>query len=449
MANGTQPDTTDMLFLYLAVNLFLTLLEDRVDTRLDDWHCEWDTRKQMEEENLITSMFSNTSETIFKIQFAPQKHHTFRLFTTDLLIMYAYICCIYNCFEDDRNRFTNPGYDLFIRIAQHPEATKEMAEQVLSIAWTGFNTAWCQAREASQERDKALSENNKKLAKKLAKTYATQFDIFVEAAQVFITTAITHTKPNKAFRLNKNQVLSERFNFEWPPKQHIILKWNQDKPKYFYQEVADTTFWQVRNTASESEDIELFNDQATEIWDSMVDAIENWANTAGQRKSFIITNHWSYKMLMQSKYTKDKKLRAWRKKFYTVEQMSLKEKKLALINVHLADFKPKLVEIMKGIDEKYSNERGVDYPTGVFSHFTEEVLRTSLDFSSKDFTNKPKIMVQFLEKIEEYINDMNKKSQENEDHQILDTYCYLFKDSEHHEEFIHKLKKQFQKQLKK
>ena len=261
--------------------------------------------------------------------------------------------------------------------------------------------------------------------------------------------SVTHTKPNKAFRLNKNQVLSEKFNFEWPPKQHIILTWNKNKPVYFFQDATDTTFWQARNTASESEDIELFNEQATEIWDSMVDAIENWANTAGQRKSFIITNHWSYKMLMQSKYTKDKKLRAWRKKFYTVEQMSLKEKKLALINVHLADFKPKLVEIMKGIDEKYSNERGVDYPTGVFSHFTEEVLRSSLDFSSKDFTNKPKIMVQFLEKIEEYIKDMNKKSQENEDHQILDTYCYLFQDAEHHEEFIHKLKKQFQKQLKK
>ena len=99
---------------------------------------------------------------------------------------------------------------------------------------------------------------------------------------------------------------------------------------YFFQEATDTTFWNVRNSESESEERELFNDQATEIWDSMVDAIENWANTASQRKSFIITNHWSYKMLLQSKYAKDKKLRAWRKKFYTVDQMSLKEKKLAL-----------------------------------------------------------------------------------------------------------------------
>ena len=439
-----------MLFIYLAVNLFLTLLEDRKDARLDDWHCEWDTRKQMEEEKLITSMFSNTSETIFNIEITqPQAKHTFRLFTPDLLIMYAYICCIYNCFEDDRNRLTNPGYDLFVRIAQHPEATKEMAEQVLSIAWTGFNTAWCQAREASQERDKVLSENNKKLAKKLGKTYATQYDIFVEAAQVFITTAVTHTKPNKAFRLNKNQVLSEKFNFEWPPKQHIILTWNKNKPVYFFQDATDTTFWQARNTASESEDIELFNDQATEIWDSMVDAIENWANTAGQRKSFIITNHWSYKMLLQSKYAKDKKLRAWRKKFYTVDQMSLKEKKLALINVHLADFKPKLVEIMKGIDEKYGDGRTVHFPTGVFSNLTENVLLTTRDFFQKDFTNKPKIMVQFLDKIEEYIKDMDKKSQENEDHQILDTYCYLFQDSDDPKSFIHKMKKQFQKQLKK
>ena len=447
MANGTQPKTTDMLFIYLAVNLFLTLLEDRVDTRLDDWHFGWDAYKQMEEDKLVTSMFSDTSEKIFKMQFVPQKQHTFRLFTTDLLIMYAYICCIYNCFEDDRNRLTNPGYDLFIRIAQHPEATKEMAEQVLSIAWTGFNTAWCQAREASQKRDKALSENNKKLAKKLAKTYTTQFDIFVEAAQVFITTAITHTKPNKAFRLNKNQVLSERFNFEWPPKQHIILKWEKDEPIYFYQEVADTTFWQVRNTASESEDIELFNDQATEIWDGMVDVIENWANTSGLRKSFIITTHWSYKMLMQSKYTKDKKLRAWRKQFYTVDQMSLEEKKLALINVHLADFKPKLVKIMREINEKYDNGRVVHFPTGVFSKFTERVLDTTQDFCSMDFSEKPKEMVQFLEKIEEYINEMDKKSQENEDHQILDTYCYLFQDSKKPKTFIHNMKKQFQKQL--
>ena len=115
----------------------------------------------------------------------------------------------------------------------------------------------------------------------------------------------------------------------------------------------------------------------------------------------------------------------------------------------MADFKPKLVEIMKGIDEKYGDEGGVHFPTGVFSNLTENVLLTTRDFFQKDFTNKPKIMVQFLDKIEEYIKDMNKKSQENEDHQILDTYCYLFKDAEHHEEFIHKLKKQFQKQLKK
>ena len=447
VAGGTQLDEYGLFLIYLAVNLFLTLLEDRKDERLDDCHCEWEAYKQMEEEKLIRSMFSNTSEEIFEMELVPQKHHTFRLFTTDLLIMYAYICCIYNCFEDDRNRFTNPGYDLFVRIAQHPEATKEMAEQVLSIAWTGFNTAWCQAREASQKRDKALSENNKKLAKKLAETYVTQFDIFVEAAQVFITTAITHTKPNKAFRLNKNQVLSERFNFEWPPKQHIILKWEKDEPIYFYQEVADTTFWQVRNTASESEDIELFNDQATEIWDGMVDAIESWANTSGLRKSTIITTHWSYKMLMQSKYTKDKKLRAWRKQFYTVDKMSLEEKKLALINVHLADFKPKLVKIMREINEKYDNGRVVHFPTGVFSKFTERVLDTTQDFCSMDFSEKPKVMVQFLEKIEEYINEMDKKSQENEDHQILDTYAYLFQDSKKPKTFIHNMKKQFQKQL--
>ena len=77
------------------------------------------------------------------------------------------------------------------------------------------------------------------------------------------------------------------------------------------------------NTESEGEDIELFNDQATEIWENMVDAIESWATTSGRNKSYI-TIHWSYKMLMQSKYTKDKKLKAWRKNFYTVDQMSLK-----------------------------------------------------------------------------------------------------------------------------
>ena len=54
-----------------------------------------------------------------------------------------------------------------------------------------------------------------------------------------------------------------------------------------------------------------------------------------------------------------------------------------------------------------------------------------------------------LEKIEEYINEMDKKSQENEDHQILDTYCYLFQDSKKPKTFIHNMKKQFQKQLKK
>ena len=131
-----------MLFIYLATNLFLILLEDRVDVRLNDFACGLDAYKQMEEEKLVTNMFSNTNWQIFNTQLTqPQAKHTFRLFTTDLLIMYAYICCIYNCFEDDRNSLTNPGYDLLIRIAQHPEATKEMAEQVLSITWTGFNTA--------------------------------------------------------------------------------------------------------------------------------------------------------------------------------------------------------------------------------------------------------------------------------------------------------------------
>ena len=102
---------------------------------------------------------------------------------------------------------------------------------------------------------------------------------------------------------------------------------------------------------------------------------------------------------------------------------------------------------MREINEKYDNGRLVDFPTGVFSKFTEDILYATLDFFPTDFSEEPKVMVQFLEKIEEYINEMDKKSQENEDHQILDTYAYLFQDSKKPKTFIHNMKKRFQKQL--
>ena len=105
---------------------------------------------------------------------------------------------------------------------------------------------------------------------------------------------------------------------------------------------------------------------------------------------------------------------------------------------------------MNEINEKQSDEEVIWYPTGVFSDFTEAVLSTTRDFCcNEDLNEKTKIMVKFLEKMEEYINDMEKKINQNDDHQVLDTYCFLFKDPEDSKAFIHKLKKEFQKQVKK
>ena len=73
VTNGTPLDEYGLFLIYLVVNLFLTLLEDRVDARLDEDACLSEATKLLEEEKLITLMFNCTQHSVFSDQLMKQK----------------------------------------------------------------------------------------------------------------------------------------------------------------------------------------------------------------------------------------------------------------------------------------------------------------------------------------------------------------------------------------